>query len=115
MEGQAAEGVHGMAGGAIPAVKKMPANLFAQMLSGVEITLGGALLLSFVLCRILGAAPAGFSAGLIQLYLTTPRLRQDGRLRPIPDEHRPGQGRLAVGAGRTLLLDRDRSPKRSQN
>jgi hypothetical protein len=39
--------------------------LFAQMLSGVEITLGGALLLSFVLCRILGAALAGFSAGLI--------------------------------------------------
>jgi putative redox protein len=93
LEGRAAEGVHGMAGGAIPAVKKMPANLFAQMLSGIEIALGGALLLSFVLCRILGAALAGVSAGLIQLYLTSP---QDGGLRPIPDEHRPGQGGVAA-------------------
>ena len=78
LEGQAAEGVHGMAAGAIPVVKKIPANSFAQLLSGAEMALGGALLAPFVSSRIAGAALTGFSAGLVQLYLKTPGMRQTG-------------------------------------
>jgi hypothetical protein len=111
LEGQAAEGVHGMAAGAIPVVKKIPANSFAQLLSGTEMALGGALLAPFVSSRIAGAALAGFSAGLVQLYLKTPGMRQPGSLKPTPDGIALAKDVWLLGAGLTLLLDRDRSPK----
>ena len=114
LEGQAAEGVHAMAAGAIPVVKKIPADSFAQLLSGAEIALGGALLLPFVSSRIAGAALTGFSAGLIQLYLKTPGMRQAGSLKPTPDGIGLAKDVWLLGAGLTLLLDRDQSPKAGQ-
>ena len=114
LEGQAAEGVHAMAAGAIPGVNKIPADSFAQLLSGAEIALGGALLLPFVSSRIAGAALTGFSAGLIQLYLKTPGMRQAGSLKPTPDGIGLAKDVWLLGAGLTLLLDRDRSPKAGQ-
>ena len=114
LEGQAAEGVHAMAAGAIPVVKKIPANSFAQLLSGAEIALGGALLAPFVSSRIAGAALTGFSAGLVQLYLKTPGMRQAGSLKPTPDGIGLAKDVWLLGAGLTLLLDRDRSPKAGQ-
>ena len=59
LEGQPAEGMHAMAAGAIPAVKNIPPDRFAQLLSAAEIALGGALLAPFVSSRIAGAAMAG--------------------------------------------------------
>jgi hypothetical protein len=114
LEGQAAEGVHAMAAGAIPVVKKIPADSFAQLLSGAEIALGGALLLPLVSSRIAGAALTGFSAGLIQLYLKTPGMRQAGSLKPTPDGIGLAKDVWLLGAGLTLLLDRDQSPKADQ-
>src|SRR5947199_9250479 len=72
LEGQPADGMLVMAACAIPVVKNIPPDRFAQLLSSGEIALGGALLAPFVSSRIAGAALAGFSAGLIQLYLKTP-------------------------------------------
>jgi hypothetical protein len=108
LEGQAAEGVHAMAAGALPPVKKIPADLFAQLLSGAEIALGGVLLAPFVSSRVAGAALTGFSAGLIQLYLKTPGMRQPGSLRPTPDGIGLAKDVWLLGAGLTLLLDRRR-------
>ena len=105
LEGQDAEGVHGMAAGAIPVVKKIPANSFAQLLSGTEMALGGALLAPFVSSRIAGAALTGFSAGLVQLYLKTPGMRQPGSLKPTPDGIALAKDVWLLGAGLTLLLD----------
>ncbi len=113
LEGQAAEGMHAMAAGALPAVQKIPANRFAKLLSSAEIALGGALLAPFVSSRIAGAALTGFSAGLIQLYLKTPGMRQPGSLKPTPDGIGMAKDVWLLGAGLTLLLDRDRSPKAS--
>jgi hypothetical protein len=113
LEGQAAEGLHAMAAGALPAVQKIPANRFAKLLSSAEIALGGALLASFVSSRIAGAALSGFSAGLIQLYLKTPGMRQPGSLKPTPDGIGLAKDVWLLGAGLTLLLDRDRSLKAS--
>ena len=48
LEGQAAEGMHGMAANAIPQLKEMPPEKFARLLSRGEIALGAALLLPFV-------------------------------------------------------------------
>ena len=47
LEGQAAEGLHGMASDAIPPVKSIPPEQFAKILSTGEIALGAALLIPF--------------------------------------------------------------------
>ena len=95
LEGQAAAGVHAMAAGAIPVVKKIPADSFAQLLSGAEIALGAALLAPFVSSRLAGAALTGFGR-------TDPAVPEDpgdaaGRQpQTDPGRHRPGQGRVAA-------------------
>jgi hypothetical protein len=111
LEGQPAEGMHAMAAGAIPAVKKIPPDRFAQLLSAGEIALGGALLAPFVSSRIAGAALAGFSAGLIQLYLKTPGMRQEGSIKPTQDGIGLAKDVWLLGAGLTLVLDRNPTPK----
>lgn len=115
LEGQAAEGLHGMAAGALPVLKKIPANQFAPLVSGAEIAIGGALLAPFVSSRLAGAALTGFSAGLVQLYLKTPGMRQPGSLAPTQDGIGLAKDVWLLGAGLTLLLDRDRSPKASRS
>jgi hypothetical protein len=105
LEGQAADGMHGMAVGAIPALKKIPSDQFARILSTCEIALGAALLIPFVPSALAGAALVGFSAGLVQLYLKTPGVRQPGSIRPTPDGLGLAKDVWLLGAGMTLLLD----------
>jgi hypothetical protein len=105
LEGQAAEGLHGMAVGAIPPLKKIPPEQFAKILSTGEIALGAALLIPFVPSALVGAALAGFSAGLVQLYLKTPGMRQPGSLKPTQEGIGLAKDVWLVGAGLTLLLD----------
>jgi hypothetical protein len=105
LEGQAAEGVHGMAVGAIPALEKIPSDQFARILSTGEIALGAALLIPFVPSALAGAALVGFSAGLIQLYLKTPGMRQPGSIRPTQSGLGLAKDVWLLGAGMTLLLD----------
>jgi hypothetical protein len=116
LEGQAAEGLHAMAAGAIPAVEKVPAQRFAQLLSAGEIALGATLLAPFVSSRLAGAALAGFSAGLVRLYLKTPGMRQEGSIKPTPDGIGLSKDVWLLGAGLTLLLERrNRTPRSSQD
>jgi uncharacterized membrane protein YphA (DoxX/SURF4 family) len=105
LEGQAAEGVHGMASGAIPALGKIPPERFARILSTGEIALGAALLIPFVPSALVGAALAGFSAGLVQLYLKTPGMRQPGSIRPTQEGMGLAKDVWLLGSGLTLLLD----------
>ena len=105
LEGQAAEGLHGMATGAIPAVGKIPPQRFTQILSAGEIALGVALLTPFVPSALVGAALTGFSAGLVGLYLKTPGMRQPGSVRPTQDGIGLAKDVWLLGAGLTLLLD----------
>ena len=105
LEGQAAEGVHGMAVGAIPALKKVPPDKFTRLLSTGEIALGAALLIPFVPSALVGAALVGFSAGLVQLYLKTPGMRQPGSIRPTQEGIGLAKDVWLLGAGMTLVLD----------
>jgi hypothetical protein len=105
LEGQAAEGVHAMAVDAIPPFKKLPPERFARILSTGEIALGAALLVPFVPSALVGAALAGFSAGLVQLYLKTPGMRQPGSIRPTQQGLGLAKDVWLLGAGMTLLLD----------
>jgi hypothetical protein len=114
LEGQAAEGMHAMASGAIPALKQIPPDKFARLLSSAEIALGGALLAPFVSSRIAGAALTGFAAGLVQLYVKTPGMRQEGSLKPTQDGIGLAKDVWLLGAGLTLFLDRNRTSKPSK-
>jgi uncharacterized membrane protein YphA (DoxX/SURF4 family) len=105
LEGQAAEGVHGMAAGAMPALKKVPPGQFARLLSTGEIALGAALLIPFVPSALVGATLVGFSVGLVQLYLKTPGMRQSGSIRPTQEGIGLAKDVWLLGAGMTLVLD----------
>jgi hypothetical protein len=85
LEGQAAEGLHGMAASAIPPLAKMKRVTFGQALSTAEIALGVGLLLPFVSPVVVGAGLTAFGAGLVQLYLKTPGMREQESLRRTQD------------------------------
>jgi DoxX len=105
LEGQAAEGVHRMATNAIPPLKKIQPEQFARILSAGEIALGAALLIPFVPSALVGVALAGFSAGLVQLYLKTPGMRPEGSIRPSHEGIGLAKDVWLLGAGLTLFLD----------
>ncbi len=101
---ETAAGLHGMASNAIPPLQKMEPQQFARTLSSGEIALGAALLIPVVPSAVAGAALAGFGAGLTQLYLQTPGMRQEGSVRPTPDGIGLAKDTWLVGAGLTLVL-----------
>ena len=105
LEGEAAEGVHGMATGAFPQFSSVKPKTFATGLSTAEMALGTALLLPFVSPVVVGAGLAGFGAGLVQLYLKTPGLTEEGSVRPTQDGIGLAKDVWLVGAGLTLLID----------
>ena len=105
LEGQAAEGLHAMAATAIPALQKIPPEKFARILSTGEIALGAALLVPFVPSALVGAALTGFSAGLVQLYLKTPGMRQQGSIKPTQEGIGLAKDVWLLGSGLTLVVD----------
>jgi hypothetical protein len=115
LEGQAAEGMHAMAVGAVPALRQIPPQRFARILSNGEIALGVALLTPFVPSALVGAALVGFSAGLVQLYLKTPGMRQPGSIKPTQEGIGLAKDVWLLGAGLTLLLDGEPVGKRSRH
>jgi hypothetical protein len=112
LEGQAAEGVHAMAVGAIPRLEQIPPQRFARMLSNGEIALGAALLTPFIPSALVGAALVGFSAGLLQLYMKTPGMRQPGSIKPTQQGIGLAKDVWLLGAGLTLMLDTKRKRRR---
>ena len=102
---EAAEGLHGMASGAVPQVKGMQPQNFVKTLSAAEIALGAALLMPWVSPVVAGAGLTAFGAGLVQLYLKTPGLREEGKLTPTQDGIGIAKDVWLVGAGATLLYD----------
>jgi uncharacterized membrane protein YphA (DoxX/SURF4 family) len=119
LEGQAVEGMHGMAVGAVPALRRVRPATFARLLSGSEIILGTALLLPVVPSALVGAGLCGFSGGLMRLYWATPGTHPPGDPRPTQQGVPLAKDVWLVGAGLTLLLDdligRGRSLARSRD
>jgi hypothetical protein len=105
LEGQAAEGMHGMAVAAIPALQQVDATRFARLLAAGEIALGSALLVPAVPSAVVGAGLVAFSAGLVQLYLKTPGMRVEGSLRPTQEGVGLAKDVWLLGAGLTLIID----------
>ncbi|MFG2057456.1 hypothetical protein ACGFI9_25900 [Micromonospora sp. NPDC048930] len=105
LEGEAAAGMHAMAVGAVPQLKQFAPDRFAKLLSRSEIALGTALLAPFVPSLLAGAALTAFAAGLVQLYLKTPGMREGNSLRPSQAGIGLAKDSWLVGAGLTLMLD----------
>lgn len=105
LDAQSAAGLQGMAAGAIPQLGSVSPKVFASGLSIGEMALGGALLAPFVSPVIAGAALTAFGGGLVQLYLKTPGMREEGSLKPSQAGVGLAKDVWLVGAGLTLLLD----------
>jgi hypothetical protein len=104
LEGEAAEGVHGMAAGAIPPIEKIQPTTFAQLLSGSEIALGSALLLPVIPSALVGAGLCAFSGGLLRLYWATPGMHEPGDPRPTQQGIGLAKDVWLFGAGLTLIM-----------
>ncbi|PWU51531.1 hypothetical protein DLJ47_21060 [Micromonospora sp. S4605] len=105
LEGEAAQRMHGMATNAIPQLRQYPPDKFARLLSGAEIALGTALLAPFIPSALVGLGLTAFAAGLTQLYLKTPGMREQGSLRPSQQGIGLAKDVWLLGAGLTLVLD----------
>jgi len=76
------EGLYGMAGGAYPMLRRMPAPKFVRTLAIGEISVGSLLLIPFIPSWLAGAVLTAFSSGLVGMYLRTPELRQPNSIWP---------------------------------
>ena len=102
----AAAGLQGMAVGAVPQLGAVSPKIFAAGLSTAEIALGVGLLVPWVSPVLVGAGLTAFGAGLVQLYLKTPGMTQEGSsVRPTQDGLALAKDVWLVGAGLTLLMD----------
>ena len=102
---EAAQGLHGMAAASLPQISSLQPKTFASALSTGEMALGAALLLPFVSPVVAGAGLTAFGAGLVNMYLKTPGLREEGSLKPTQDGIGIAKDVWLVGAGLTLLID----------
>ncbi|MEH0930342.1 hypothetical protein [Micromonospora sp. CPCC 205558] len=105
LEGGAAEGMHGMAVAAMPQLGQLDSTRFAKLLAYSEIALGSALIAPFVPAPLVGLGLTAFGAGLVQLYLKTPGMREPGSIRPTQQGSGLAKDVWLVGAGLTLVLE----------
>ena len=103
---EAAGALQGMAANAVPRAKEMEPQVFGRALSTGEIALGAALLTPFVPSALAGAALTAFGGGLVQMYLNTPGMTEEGSLvKPTQDGTAVAKDIWLVGAGLALLID----------
>src|ERR1019366_8604101 len=84
LSAERATALHGMAAGAFPFVRRIPASTFAKLLSASEVATGAVLLSPFVRDRLAGAALTALSGGLLAMYWRPPALRKAGSIWPNP-------------------------------
>jgi uncharacterized membrane protein YphA (DoxX/SURF4 family) len=100
-----ARGIHAMASGAYPFLRKIPPTTFLKVLGVAEIGVGTALLLPFVPRRVAGAALTAFSGGLVTMYLRTPALHPPHSIWPTPAGIGVSKDVWMLGIGMGLLVD----------
>jgi hypothetical protein len=107
---ETAERLHGMATAAYPFLGKLDARTFTRLLGTGEITLGASLLLPIVPTALAGLGLAGFSAGLLGLYLRIPGMRRNGSLRPTAQGTPLAKDAWLLGIGLSFVIDSILSP-----
>ena len=103
---ETAQGLHSTAKETYPFLDKVAPAKFTQCLSLSEIALGSALILPIVPSRVAGAGLSAFACALLGMYLRAPGMRRPNSLRPTPDGIAMAKDSWLLGAGLTLMLDR---------
>jgi uncharacterized membrane protein YphA (DoxX/SURF4 family) len=101
-----ARGVHGMAAGAYPFLRRVPPTTFLKALAVAEMGLGATLLAPFVPNRLAGASLTAFSGALLTMYLRTPTLHEPGSIWPTQVGIGVSKDVWMLGIGVGLLADR---------
>jgi uncharacterized membrane protein YphA (DoxX/SURF4 family) len=101
-----ATAVHGMAAGAFPFLKDIPAPRFLKLLAASEIALGAALLAPGVPNTLAGAGLTAFSGGLVGMYSRTPALHKPGSVWPTQAGTGVSKDVWMLGIGLGLMLSR---------
>jgi len=100
-----AEGIHTMASGAFPLLKRIPPLRFARLLALGEIATGTALLAPFVPAALAGGALTLFSGSLVAMYLRTPAMHLPGSVWPTPAGTAVSKDVWMLGVGLGLLVE----------
>ena len=101
-----ATAVHGMAAGAFPFLKDIPAPRFLKLLAASEIALGAALLAPVVSNALAGAGLTAFSGGLVGMYSRTPAFHKPGSIWPTQAGTGVSKDVWMLGIGLGLMLSR---------
>ncbi len=99
-----AAGVHGMAAGAYPVLKKVEPTLFLKVVGAAEVALGGALLLPIFPAGLVGLGLSAFGTGLVGMYVRTPALH-DSYMRPSGSGIAIAKDAWLAGIGYSLVID----------
>jgi uncharacterized membrane protein YphA (DoxX/SURF4 family) len=102
---QTAQGVHGMASGAYPALSAVEPSRFLKVVAVSEVTVGGVLLTPLIPAAVAGAALTGFSASLLGMWWRTPGMHQPGSPRPTQQGTAVAKDVWMLGIGLGLVLD----------
>ena len=101
-----AEKIHGRAAEAFPVLDSVDPKTFTTVLGASEIALGGALVAPVVPSRYAGAGLAMFAAGLLSMYMRTPRMHRPQSIRPTDEGLSLAKDAWMMGIALTLLSDR---------
>src|SRR5690625_3596980 len=80
-----AEGLQQMAANRVPVLADMSPEAFRRFIAITEISVGALQLIPKVPGWLAGSALSAFSAGLLNMYLTTPGMTQDDGVRPTQE------------------------------
>jgi hypothetical protein len=102
-----AKRLHSTASEVYPFVADMDPRSFTKALAAAEVALGGSLLLPFMPSWLVGLALAGFSGGLVNLYLRMPGKTREGSFRPTSDGMAMAKDVWMLGIALGIVLDRE--------
>lgn len=102
---KAAEGPHGMAANAYPALEKVPPKPFIKTLAVGETVLGAALLLPVVPAGLAGLGLIGFSGALLGMWWRTPGMHEPDSPRPTKQGVPIAKDVWMLGIGASLVAD----------
>ena len=99
-----------LASGAYPVTDKLQPNVFVKTLGAAEIAVGGALLLPIVPPVAAGAALAGFSGLVLNMYVNSPQLHEGSSPRPTVEGATYVKDVALAGIGIGLIADATLEP-----
>lgn len=99
------QGLHAMASGAFPILRRIPVPRFGKLLAAGEIATGAILLNPLVSPALAGGVLTLFSGALVTMYLRTPAMHKPGSVWPSPQGTAVSKDVWMLGIGLGLLAE----------